>query len=167
MKAILLYLVLAVCTIAADRFDSVAVSNRARPLTNATIKTVTANGITFLCDQGLIQVPYDKLPPAFAVYKSKTSQVAVSQSVPKSPVVVKTTSETPAVKTPVQVAQDAKKLAYMKKVLSDKIAKHEQTISRYDRQSSFSKGPLISTEDYELAKAELPEFRAQLEMLNK
>lgn len=173
MKLILLFLTLVSVALAqtAPDLSSVPVGNRSKPLTHARVVSVSPNGILFKCDQGAVQVPFSMLPAEVAAYyapqTSKSATIVSSAPVKSAPTVVKAPTITAKVKTPVDAAKDAKAKADMKVWLLAKIAGCEGVISRYDRQSSFSKDKLITKEEYEVAKTELVEIKAKLAELGE
>lgn len=143
----------------------VHISTSYRPLTNCVILKVTPNGITFKCDQGMVQVPFVNLPPEFGVYRPKAGASVAPTTSHVTPQVkgpAPTPKKAPKEKTAVELAQEAKSRANQIGNLKAQIAQHESLISRYDKQSLIGNPNPISTEDYNLAKAKVEEARRKL-----
>lgn len=170
MKALILYLALALVAFAAPDLTRITVANRAAPLTNARVLSVTIRGITFACDQGIVQVPFEALPAEFAEYRAriKDAPVVAAKPVlvtpPKAPVV---TSPKKAEKTALQQAREAKDRAQLVSHHRELIRQAESLISRYDKQTLIGNPNPISTEDYNVAKATVEDSRAKLAELTK
>lgn len=152
----------------------VPVLGRGRPLTHARIKSVSDKGISFMCDQGIVQVPFEYLPPEFAYYRSMVKLVtpaATPVNRPSVTVRAKSPTESNAVdkdkaKKAAQVARDeAERRTNRKANYLERIREDEYKIDRYTRQNSFTDKVLITTAEYELAKSRLEESKAALAAL--
>jgi hypothetical protein len=51
-----------------------------KTLTNARVKSARANSILFMCDQGIFDVSYDRLPPEFRTFYAPAAPVLASNS---------------------------------------------------------------------------------------
>ncbi len=169
MKAILTLLFVfalsvSVGAVEAPNLVSIQTTIRAKPLTNARVLRSSATSVTFACDQGIVQVPFEALPPEFAYYKVADKPALVVQAAPKvaPPTLKAPTNPVPKPKSAVDEAKQAKENADRKAALLAKVASLEALMDRYDRQSSFSGQVLISTEEYNLAKAQRDEAKAKL-----
>ncbi len=164
MKSLLLFLLVAVATFAAEapNLKSIAIPTRATPITNARVASVTERGITFICDQGMLQVPFSDLPAEFAYYKTAIKPTVTQAPKVAPPVKAVTNTPAPKPKSPVDAARKAKQDAEQRDILRAKITRLNEVIDRYTRQSSFSGEKLITSQEYDLAKAELEEAKAKL-----
>jgi hypothetical protein len=131
------------------------------PLTNAKVKSVTAAGIVFICDQGLIEVPFSNLPPEFGEYYMPKVAVdaaptVVPASLPPSPPVQRRVEKSPA-----QDAQDELAFTRTRTSLQDRIKSDEQVMDQWYQQSSF-RNPAISETEYLNRKADLDAATLQL-----
>jgi hypothetical protein len=130
-------------------------------LTNAKVKSVTATGIVFICDQGLIEVPFGNLPPEFGeYYMPKVAADAVPTSVPTS------LPPSPPVqhrveKSAAQDAQDELTFTRTRMALRDRIKSDELVMDQWYQQSSF-RNPAISESEYQTTKADLDAATLQL-----
>lgn len=168
MKAfsILLFAALAISTFAADY----AVVNviGGKPLTNATVLSVTERGVSFKCDQGLVQVPFANLPSEFAALRSRIKGSSGATITPKpadKPIAKVGPPQETKPKSEAELAREAQKRATLKTELLNKITYYETQISRYDHQTSFSPPPLMTAEDYAVAKTGLEEAKRKLAAL--
>jgi hypothetical protein len=131
------------------------------PLTNAKVKSITATGIVFICDQGLIEVPFGNLPPEFGEYYMPKVAVdaaptVVPVSLPPSPPVQRRVEKSPA-----QDAQDELAFTRTRTALQDRIKSDELVIDQWYQQSSF-RNPAISETEYLNRKADLDAATLQL-----
>ena len=173
MKCFLFFIALAIASFAqtSPNLSKVYIETKARPLTNCVVKKVTANGITFMCDQGMIQVPFKDLPAEFAYYRNTVVEEPKVVIAPATPVpsisTPKTTTKTASkVKSELELAEEAKKRADQRDHLNSVIAKSEALIAKYERQSLIGNKNPVSTEDYNLAKARVNDAKAKLAALN-
>lgn len=169
----LLMLLVALATVSLARADELAapdlfkvyLSTAARPITNARVLKVTRNGITFMCDQGMVQAPFANLAPEFAAYYKDKAEKPVELTVPKAVIPIAPPKAAPKEKTAVQKAQEAVDRANQVGNLNAQIANSEALISRYEKQSLIGNKNPISTEAYELAKAKRDDAKAKLAQL--
>lgn len=148
-----------------------------QPLTNARIVLASQTAITFACDQGLVKVEYQFLPPEFRYYQknakapiSRTETAKPNNNVaprPNSPTANKNIKSTNKEKSAVDLAKEKESRENAKINLRQKIEKCERVIYEYERQSSFTSKVLISESKYQLAKAELDEAKRKLEELER
>jgi hypothetical protein len=159
MKTLLIFLSL-VCAVCAQTFPTVNVTGRTKPVTNATIKSSNERGIVFKCDDGLVQVPFDKLPAEFAQYRKAAPATPAAPPKVAAPKAVKSAPKSEP--SELNKAKEAKRIATVKANLAASIKRNEAIVNKYERQSSFAPGTKVSSEDYALAKAEIEEAKAKL-----
>ena len=144
----------------APNLASVAVG-RGLLLTHAKVKDVTTTGVVFLCDQGLVKIPFDHLPAEFATFYTPK---IVEEDVPSVPTV--SPSPPPPVqrrveKSAVQDAQDQLAFTRARMGLSDRIKGDEQVMDQWYQQSSF-RNPTVAESTFVSAKADLNAATLQL-----
>jgi hypothetical protein len=142
-------------------------------LTHAKVRSIEASGILFYCDQGLLKIPFENLPEAFADYYKPMIAVA---SVPVDTITVTTAAPIAppapapyvaprAQKTALQDAQDSLAFTVSRNALKDRIRQDQDLITNWYRQSTFE-STSISESQYTSAKADLDTATAQLGQLD-
>lgn len=163
---------------ASPNLDEVQVKGGAA-LTHATVKAVRASGVVFLCDQGLVEVPFGSLPANLAAYFSAmlpptpsptpTPDGAASQSdSPATPVPTPTPVPPPKPHTEKSFQQDTQdRLAFIeaRQALRDRIKTDQDIIDHWYKQSSFEKNGYVSESQFNSAKADQDAAIAQLNQL--
>lgn len=151
-------------------------------LTHAKVKSVQANGILLLCDQGLMKVPFANLPAELGDYYKPMIDVAVVPA--DAPSIVSNAQSAPA-EVPVPVAPPAPQPHYVPQVqrtvlqdaqdnlaftvarnsLKDRIKADQELITNWYRQSTFET-TAISESQFAAAKADLDAAMVQLGQLD-
>ncbi|HXB01872.1 MAG TPA: hypothetical protein VNV15_03525 [Opitutaceae bacterium] len=144
-----------------------------RIITNARVQTINSDGIVFICDRGMVEALFDDLPPEFRTYYAGKAEPVYTPEQPmpakqarqQSP--IQSSSGPSQVEIEIQRAQDKANSARLRKTLENWIADNEETIHRYETQSSFSDPhhTNVTDSEYELAKAHLEEDKLQLQQL--
>jgi len=141
--------------------DSVPVKKGAT-LTHCKVMRFSADAVTFLCDQGIFQITYDRLPPGFAAYYVPRVPTPSPTTDPSAPTPVPTPTPTPRPTLPnpnhpVRSAEeDAAALwAYngTKQRLEDRMKDLQAQMDHYYHQSSYDAGAM-SEQQFNDAKAE-------------
>jgi hypothetical protein len=130
-------------------------------LTHAKVESVTKTGIIFLCDQGLIEIPFGNLPPEFSQYY--TSKIPAQEAPspmplsPTSPPLVQHRVERSAV----QDSQDELNFTRTRMELRDRIKSDEEVMDQWYQQSSF-RSPSVTESRFLATKADLDTATLQL-----
>lgn len=153
----------------------IAIRNRF-DINNAAIKEISKNGILFQCDEGLVQAQLTDLPEDFQSYYGNAIKEAAANA-PRQNSIVRQPNQyvqqsnqyqspdysyTNTATTEETAADKARQKMYLK----DKIIQCEGIIDRYLHQSSTTtkaknQWRLITTEEYDYAKAELADAQAK------
>jgi hypothetical protein len=158
------------------------VLKRGTVLTHAKIKSVQANGILFLCDQGLLKIPFDNLPTDYADYYRPMIETGfVAPDAATAPPVATAATVTDAVpvappapvphvapqvqRTVLQDAQDNLAFTVARNALKDRIRMDQELITNWYRQSTFE-STAISESQFTAAKADLDLAMVQLGQLD-
>lgn len=154
----------------APKLDSIPVV-KGETLTHARVKAIHTDSILFVCDQGLVKVTYDRLPPGFAAYykplaPTPTPVPTVDPNAPPTP------TPTPAPtsihvrqRTPDEEAAAEASFAQQKSYLEQDIAHDQDIVDRYYSQSTYNNTGVISEQDFTNAKMDLDAKNAKLQLL--
>lgn len=150
----------------------IGIKNRS-DINNAVIKEINKNGLLFQCDEGLVQAPLADLPEDFQSYYEKAIKEAATKktSVTRQSYqpIQQETYQSYDRSSHTQSTEDAAiDKAGQKAMLRREIQSCESTIDQYNRQSSTTSkkgGDLISSEDYEYAKAKLEKAKSEYSAL--
>jgi hypothetical protein len=154
-------------------------------LTHAKVKAVQANGILFLCDQGLMKIPFANLPTDLADYYKPMVDVAIVPAdapsiVSTAPAATVAPVDVPAPVAPpappprvapqvqrtvLQDAQDNLEFTVARNSLKDRIKADQELITNRYRQSTFENSA-ISESQFTAAKADLDAAMVQLGQLD-
>ncbi len=151
----------------APDLSKVFIATKARPLTNCRVVKVTQLGVTFICDQGLIQVPFKDLPAELrAFYIGKADKpiappMAVAPKAPTPPAAQSVPAPKVAPKKELTPEQKANQIASLKQVIQS----CEAVIDTYSRQMTIGNPDAITSAQYEAAKRKLEEARGKLAAL--
>ena len=152
---------------------SIPVIGYAQPITNARVESVTPNGISFVCDQGLREIPFNSLPPGFRAYYSQFVKAPPNATDPRYPGPTKpgvadkrwpadSRGNDPALSDAEKMQQRAARRNQLKQT----IELCERRINYYLRQSYFKPGgPTMTEEEYRKAKMIMEEAKRQLDAL--
>jgi hypothetical protein len=154
----------------APKLDSIPVV-KGETLTHARVKTIHADSLLFVCDQGLVKVAYDRLPPAFAAYYQPLAPTPTPVTTP-DPNAPPTPTPTPAPtsihvrqRTPEEEAAALDSFARSKAALESDIAHDQDVIDRYYSQSTYNNSGVITEQEFTNAKIDLDARNAQLQVL--
>ena len=148
-------------------------------LTHAKVKSVQANGILLLCDQGLMKVPFSNLPTELTDYYRPMIDVAivpaeappilpaaeVDAPEPVAPPAPPAHVEPQVQRTVLQDAQDNLTFTVARNTLKDRIKADQELITNWYRQSTFENSA-ISESQFSAAKADLDAAMVQLGQLD-
>lgn len=141
--------------------DSVPVE-KGETLTHCRVRGFNATSVTFLCDQGIFQIAYDRLPPGFAAFYVPRVPTPTPTTDPAAPTAVPTPTPTPRPTLanpnhPVRTAEeDAAELwSYngAKQRLEDRMKDIQAQMDHYYHQSSYDVGAMTEQQFNDL-KAE-------------
>ncbi len=154
----------------APKLDSIPVV-KGETLTHARVKTIYGDALLFVCDQGLVKVSYDRLPPGFAAYYQPLAPTPTPVVTP-DPNATPTPTPTPAPtsihvrqRTPEEQASAEASFAAQKSYLEADIAHDQDVIDRYYSQSTYNNTGVISEQDFTNAKIDLDAKNAKLQLL--
>jgi hypothetical protein len=153
----------------APKLDSIQVI-RGPVLTHAKVKSARVNSIVFMCDQGIFEVNYDRLPPEFQGYYMPSPSVAAAQAVAAvESAVAPAPAPAPAPRPEPQRSYEEDMNARLNFVSSKAGLEARQqsdldTITKWYKQSNFEPGGL-SQGQFDTAKADYDAATAQLNTL--
>ncbi|HZZ20602.1 MAG TPA: hypothetical protein VFE25_14600 [Opitutaceae bacterium] len=139
-------------------------------LTHAKVKSARPNSIVFLCDQGLFEVNYDRLPPEFETFyrtQAVATSVPSSESASSAPAPVPAQAPAPKIAPQRSYEDDMNarlNLASRKAALEGRQQGDLDTMTRWYKQSNFEPGGLTQ-QDFDTAKADYDAATAQLNTL--
>jgi len=146
---------------------SLIVLRGGREITNGIVRQITANGIIFQADQGLIQALFEDLPAEFFAYYRSSIPASQQSSVTKvgSQAIRKVPAKQPAepvIQNQLDDASRLRKLASLKR----QIEVQKSIMDRYSRQSAIkSKGVnIVTREEYDVAKSEYDRLNREYEL---
>ena len=132
-------------------------------LTHATMKAVRSSGVVFLCDQGLVEVPFNKLPADMVAYYAPMVPPEPSPGIVAAPPLQPTAQPKPRQeKSFVQDAQDRLSFTETRMALRDRIKMDQDTIDHWYKQSEFVKDGYVTESQFNAAKADLDATVARL-----
>jgi hypothetical protein len=137
-------------------------------LTNAKVKELRSRSIVFLCDQGLFEVGFDRLPPKFALYYgpiiARLPAPAVDSGVALPTPTPVPTARVKRERTPIEEANARLGFFSTKESLEGRLKRDQDVIDRWYKQSSFDGGGM-SEGEFEGARADFEATSVQLSQL--
>lgn len=142
---------------------------------NMEVRSVSESGITFLGDQGLVQLRFEELPPEYYDYYRSQIRPAhrpatptPSPQVDPAPRPARTTVVTQNPSADIgEARREVNRLARIK-FLKDSIRSCEVVLDRYSRQSAFKKEDKflwVSDEERDLRRAQIELYKEELRKL--
>jgi hypothetical protein len=150
----------------APSLDSIPVS-KGPTLTHARVKGIRTDSLVFVCDQGLYQITYDRLPPAFAAYYLPLVPTP-------TPVVTRDPNATPVpTPTPIGIHRVAQRSASEEREAEEEFSKRvngmqarldtlQAKMNQYYSQSTYNNPDVISDADFANTKTEFDNLTQQL-----
>jgi hypothetical protein len=151
------------------KLDSIQVL-RGPVLTHAKVKSARVNSIVFMCDQGIFEVNYDRLPPEFQNFYMPPPAVAAAQAVASvDSAVAPVPAPAPATKPEPQRSYEEDMNARLNFVATKAGLESRQQgdldlITRWYKQSNFEPGGLTQ-QQFDTTKADYDAVTAQLNTL--
>jgi hypothetical protein len=137
-------------------------------LTHAKVKELRTKTIVFLCDQGIFEVGFDRLPPQFAQYYGPIIATQPASTPDAAGTVSAPPTKPPAKEKPQRSAVDdaSARASFFssKESLENRLKSDQETIDKWYRQSSFEPGG-ISEAQFNSAKADFDYTTSQLSQL--
>jgi hypothetical protein len=155
----------------APKLDSIQVT-RGPVLTHAKVKAARPNSVVFLCDQGIFEVNYDRLPPEFqGYYQPSAVQVAaeaMTAAVPAAPSAPAPAPRPPVPQRSIEDEANARlSFASQKAGLEARQQGDLDQMTKWYKQSNFESGGMSQAQfdtvkaDYDAVTSELNNLVAQ------
>jgi hypothetical protein len=155
----------------APDLTTIAVAN-GQTLTHARVKDARATSVVFVCDQGLFEISYDRLPPQFRAYyapKGQPPAPAEDSSAAPTPSPTPTRPATVSVsrraeRTPAEDAQALASFEQQKTIYENRQKSDSDVMDSWYKQSSFKTGG-ITQDQFDSAKSDYDTAANQLAQL--
>jgi hypothetical protein len=153
----------------APNLDSIPVE-KGQTLTHARVKGIRADSLVFVCDQGLVQVTYDRLPPAFAAYyvpRAPTPTPVVTPDPNVTPVPTPTSVNVIRVKqrTPEEEEQAQRQYLDAKEAIEARLKIDQELMDQYYTQSTYNNPSPVTEAQFNNAKQDFDSETAKMSEL--